>query len=391
MMAGGKAVWKKGKCLFLLLAVLLGLSACGGGEKKETASENAPDWAELSFTNSTELTYAEMFSIQETAEGYTLLSIREEGDFLVVPEDQPVPVGVPDGVAILQRPIGNIYLAATSAMDAFCALERLDAIGFSSLQADGWHISQAREAMEQGKIGYAGKYSAPDYEQIVAAGCDLAIESTMIYHTPEVKEKLESFGIPVLVDRSSYEPHPLGRTEWVRLYAALLGEDALAAEKTAAQSVLLEEAVSAEKTGKTVGFFYVSSKGYVNVRKSGDYVSKMIELAGGEYLFPGLGDGDSGLSTMNMQMEDFYAAAKEADILIYNSTIDGELPSLAALLEKCPLLSHCKAVQEGNVWCTTQNMFQETMHLGDMIAELGAVFHAGEEPPQDLTYLYHLD
>ena len=32
------------------------------------------------------------------------------------------------------------------------------------------------------------------------------------------------------------------------------------------------------------------------------------------------------LSTMNMQMESFYAAAKDADILIYNSTIDGELP-----------------------------------------------------------------
>lgn len=26
---------------------------------------------------------------------------------------------------------------------------------------------------------------------------------------------------------------------------------------------------------------------------------------------------------MNMQMEDFYAAAKDADILIYNSTIEG--------------------------------------------------------------------
>lgn len=33
-------------------------------------------------------------------------------------------------------------------------------------------------------------------------------------------------------------------------------------------------------TGKTVAFFYIIN-GYVNVRKSGDYVAKMIELAGG--------------------------------------------------------------------------------------------------------------
>ena len=28
---------------------------------------------------------------------------------------------------------------------------------------------------------------------------------------------------------------------------------------------------------------------------------------------------------MNMQMEEFYAKAKDADYIIYNSTIDGEL------------------------------------------------------------------
>ena len=69
--------------------------------------------------------------------------------------------------------------------------------------------------MEEGDILYAGKYSAPDYELILDEGCNLAIENTMIYHNPEVKEKLEELGIPVLVERSSYESHPLGRLESV--------------------------------------------------------------------------------------------------------------------------------------------------------------------------------
>ena len=46
-------------------------------------------------------------------------------------------------------------------------------------------IRDRQQAMEEGKIAYAGKYSAPDYEQILAAGCRLAIENTMILHTPE--------------------------------------------------------------------------------------------------------------------------------------------------------------------------------------------------------------
>ena len=43
----------------------------------------------------------------------------------------------------------------------------------------------------------------------------------MIYHNPEVKEKLEDLGIPVLVEMSSYESHPLGRLEWIRVYGLL--------------------------------------------------------------------------------------------------------------------------------------------------------------------------
>ena len=372
----------------ILLLLLLGFTACGREVQEQTMKENDVLWEDLTFDRSTQLEYAEKFSIDHTAEGYALIHIVDEGEFLIVPEGKAVPVDAPEDIIVLQQPLENVYLAATSAMDYFCAMDGLDAIRFSGTQADGWFIEEAKEALEKGDILYAGKYSAPDYEQIVDQGCDLAIESTMIYHTPEVKENLESFGVPVLVDRSSYEPHPLGRTEWVKLYGVLLGKEELAEELMAEQAAVLKALAEGENTGKKIGFFYVSSRGYVNVRKSGDYVSRMIELAGGEYLFDDLGGDDSALSTMNMQMEEFYAAAREADMLIYNSTIDGELTSLEMLLEKCPLLVHCKAVQEGNVWCTTQNMFQETMSLGDMIGDFSAVIHG--EDAQEIRYLYPL-
>ena len=52
--------------------------------------------------------------------------------------------------------------------------------------------------MDAGKILYAGKYNAPDFERILSSSCGLAVESTMINHVPEVREKLEELGIPVL-------------------------------------------------------------------------------------------------------------------------------------------------------------------------------------------------
>ena len=117
-------------------------------------------------------------------------------------------------------------------------------------------------------------------------------------------------------------------------------------------------------------------------------MSKLIELAGGEYIFPDLGGGDNALSSINLQMEEFYAAAREADVLIYNSASGQPLTSVEDLLTLCPLLADSKAVQNGDVWCTTENMFQSTMNHGDMIGEFRAAI-LGEDDT-GLEYLYRL-
>ena len=274
-------------------------------------------------------------------------------------------------------------------MDFFRALDGIGSISLSGTKADGWYIDEAKEALESGAVSFAGKYNAPDYELILSKKCDLALESTMIYHNPEVKEKLEEFGIPVLVEHSSYENHPLGRTEWVKLYGALLDKEEEAEAVFEEQAEKLNSIKDSENTGKTVAFFYINSMGSANVRKSNDYVSKMIELAGGNYIFNDLGTDEEGLSTMNMGMEDFYAGARDADYIIYNSTIDGELKSLDELLKKSELLKDFKAVKEGNVWCLTKSMFQETTCLGDVIMDIHRMLT--EDDPDGLTYLYRLE
>ena len=337
---------------------------------------------------SMELHYADQFSVDYYDGGYKLISIKDGGSYLVVPEGSEPPSGLSEEIVVLRQPLDHVYLVATSAMDFICGIESLDKIALSGTEASGWYIKEAREAMEAGDIAYAGKYSAPDYERILAAGCDLAVESTMIYHSPEVKEQMETLGIPVLVERSSYESHPLGRMEWIRLYGALFNKEELAEKQFFKQEALLKEAMAGESTGKTAAFFYVSSGGYVNVRKSGDYVAKMIGLAGGTYVPETPGGEENALSTMNMEMEAFYAAAREADYILYNSTIDGELETMEQLLEKSSLLSDFKAVKNGNVWCTGKNMFQETMGLGGMILEMHQIFTG--EAEDEMEYFHKL-
>ncbi|MFR8549287.1 MAG: ABC transporter substrate-binding protein [Lachnospiraceae bacterium] len=358
--------------------------------QETTAGAKELLWKDMEVTGSLELLYADQFAVDYYNDGYALISIADGGRFLLVPENGAVPKELDEDIVLLQQPLDHIYLVATSAMDLFCSIGGLECITLSGTDADGWYIEEAKKAMEQGTIAYAGKYNAPDYERIVSEKCDLAVESTMIYHNPEVKERLEQFGIPVLVERSSYESHPLGRTEWMKLYGVLLGKEEQAQKVFQEQSDRLQSVLSEKNTGKTAAFFYISTNGYANVRKSGDYVSKMIELAGGRYIFDDLGEEDNALSTMNMQMEEFYARAKDADYLIYNSAIDGELETIDQLLEKSPLLADFKAVKEGNAWCTGKNLFQETTGLGVMIEDMHRMFTSEDASLTELTYMHRL-
>ncbi len=344
--------------------------------------------AGLTYESSLELKYAEQFSVDFYEGGYALITVVDSDRVLVVPEDGEVPEGLDDDIIVLQQPVDTIYLAATSTMALFDAMDALDNVRMSSLEADGWYVENASAAMEAGDMVYAGKYSEPDYELLINEGCDLAIESTMIYHTPEVKEMIELLGIPVFVDRSSYESHPLGRTEWIKLYGVIVGRLDEAEAFFETQSAVMDELEGFENTEKTVAFFYFSSDGSVVVRASSDYVAKMIEIAGGRYIFDDISDPDSNRSTVSITQEEFYATAVNADYLIYNASIDAPLSSLDELLAKSDLMEDFKAVQEGNVWCTGKYLFQATDSVGDQISDIHAML-TGET--EDMSFLYKLE
>ena len=326
---------------------------------------------------------------QSTGQPETQSTCQPETRSTGQPELEALSEALPDDVTVLTVPVKNIYLAASAAMDMMRELDALEDIRLSAMNEEGWYIDEAKDAMRSGKILYAGKYSTPDYERILSEHCELAVENTMIGHTPEVREKLESVGVPVVVDYSSHETDPLGRMEWILFYGALTGKDEKAKEAFEAQKAAMEFAGSGEKTGKTVAFFYIMTNGAVNVKKPSDYIPRLIEQAGGTYIF-GVSEDSNKSSSMSMQMEEFYAAAKDADYLIYNSAVGGTIETVEELLEKSGLLSDFKAVKEGNVWCTAENLYQKSMALGDFASDIHVMLTEEKPDPAETKYLYRL-
>ncbi len=319
-------------------------------------------------------------------------------------------------LTVLQQPLTTTYVAASAVMAPLCDLGAVSQIRFSGLREEGWYVDEARAAMKAGSMFFAGRYSEPDYETLLREGCDLALESTMIYRSPEVIEKLNALGIPVYIDYSSYEPHVLGRLEWIRVYGALFGHeekaqqwyaserDRIRAIQKDAETSSGEASQSGKSTEKsetktsrnsknealsigtsrgsagtdttadlrpTVVYFYVNSSGQIQVRQPHDYIPELLELAGARYLVPDMsGLSGSRKSNVTVSLEDFYSSCRDADYLIYSATLDRPLSSIRELLGKNALFADFKAVKEGYVYTTDKDFYQLSDRMADFAEDV---------------------
>lgn len=364
------------------IIMCLSLSACAGKDKKNTEPAQIEG---LEFKERVKLNYATQFSIDRYSGGVSVITTKS-GKYLIAPDGNGDIEN--NDLKVIHKGADNIYLAATAVMDYFDKLGMADKIRFSGTRADGWYIDSAKNAITDGKMIYAGKYSEPDYEMLISGKCALSIQSTMIDHAPEAKEKLEELGITVFTDYSSYEDSPLARCEWIKVYGEIMGCPDKAKEVFDEQAEKVNAVKTSESTGKKVVYFHINNNGQAVTRKNGDYISKMIELAGGENVFEDYSD-SSDASSVTVEMEKFYETAKDADIIIYNSLIYGEVNSVDEMIRKNELIKDFKAVKEGNVWCTKNNLYQEVMKTGEIIRDFHSIFtdKTKENPPK---YLFHL-
>ena len=377
--------------LIALLLLVFGLAGCSG-----SSEDGAGDAWEDHLTGSMELKYADQFHVDYYEDGISVVTVEDGLRYLITENADNLPEWLPkdqvSDMTVITVPVHSVYNAASSAMDLIDAAGGLDSVIMTSTQAGDWGIEKIEKLVENDTIRYIGKYRAPDYEALIEGDVDLAIESTMIYHSPQVKEAIEELGIPVLVERSSYESDPLGRLEWIKLYGLLFGKDD-EAQAFFGEAVAKVEGVDTDAVAEapSVAFFSVNSNGSVVVRKPGDYVTKMIETAGGTYALDGItSEEDNALSTMNMQMEAFYDKAVDADILIYNSTIEGGLEEMSDLTALSDKFKDFAAVKSGNVWCTDASTFQRTTGAADMIVEMNKIF-AGAADDSGMEYFHKLD
>lgn len=380
--------------LILALALLLSLAACGGKNAAENTDQepvqdeagSAPAGDDAQQTGEDfngklvsegfmPLDYAENFSIELYQGGYRTITVDGYGSFLVVPEGMSVPQELAEDVAVLCMPIDRVYSASTGMTSLIAAMGALDHVKLVSTAAESWYLTDVAEKMNEGAIGYSGKYSEPDYEQMTAQEIQFHVDSQMIDNCPEVMEKFDELGIPSMVETSSKESHPLGRVEWVKVFGVLFGMEDEAARYFDEQKALLESATAAGSSGKTVAMGYITSSDKCYSRNGGDYMAQMIGLAGGEYILAGMEPDQAG--NTNMTFEEWYAKNKDADCLFYIN-FARSFRSIQEMIDYNPLFADFKAVQEGNVWITSPDFTQSTAAIASIVSDMHTILFSAD-------------
>lgn len=343
------------------------------GETVEAEVSDEDVDGELIVDHEEELQYAQFFTLTHYKGGYKSFTIpdgQENYEWLIVPEGKSVPENLDDNVVVLQQPIDRIRCdSGTAAMLA--AFGGLDRVATLNTDIDGLEVKALKDRMEAGDMSYSGSYKEPDYEMVTAEDIQLVIDTNMLDSCPEVKEKYEELGIPYFVIRNSKEVHPLGHTEWAKLYGAVLGLWDEANAYYDAQAEKVASVSGNEDTGVTVAVVYFSQDGTkVYARRGGDYMATMVDLAGGEYIMADFEPEETGVGTITT--EEFYSLCMEADYLI-NLNMAAKLYTMDELLEYVPLLADFKAVKDGNVYMACNRFSQFTYDNGSIIKDLNTI------------------
>ena len=347
-----------------------------------------PSWFEV--TDSMKLVYAQEFSVDYDSEGRALICIGTDQQFLLLPDGIEAPDGMTGDCRIINGPLRSIYAASTSTLDLLDKCGGMNQVKLVGTEYKNWTIQSVRDAMDKGDITYVGKYSDPDFEIIAVSDIDFVMENSDIYHSASTLDKLHELGYTVMIERTSAESHPMGRAEWVRLMGLLTGHSEEAEAAFADMRERFEACAINEKSDKTFAYFYVNSSGEASIRLPGNYLIKTIMLAGGNYAFEDIDSADSDNASMKIDMEAFYAAVRDVDILIYNNNKDKTVKDMQSLIARNSLLADCKAVKDGNVWCTGANVYQQVTAVPGLLEDFRSIISGEADGMDKLNYLARL-
>lgn len=353
----------------ILVAMLIGLAACGGrnGATGDTAGGEA-----------VAMRHARNLEMRR-GDGYTEVRVRNPWDttrtlhtYVLVHRDSAVPAQLPQGT-VVRVPLRNALVYST----VHCTLiEELGAAQAIGGVCDAPYIKSAglRSRLAAGTLADCGPSHAPDIERILRLRPEAVLLSP--YENNSEYAKVAELGIPVIECADYTEPTPLGRVEWERFYGLLFGRgaeaDSLFADTERRYAAISGRTAHAQTRPSVLMDQKYGQVWHVPTRNS--IYAIMIRDAGGTNPF----DAIEGSVNAPLAPERVLAMAHDADVWMvrYNQE---ETKSLAELGRDAAVNPQFEAWRRGNVYgCNTRvsGFYEETpFHPDRVLHDLQAVLH----------------
>lgn len=336
-----------------------------------------------------EVQYAQNMKIEYLDDGVVLITDGKDRQTLLVPEGKKAPEGY-ESAQIVEGSVDHLFVGSTTQSSYIRVLgdEAFDKVaGVSTYDVGKGQIEQIDTRMQAGTIKYFGKNNALDYEGMLKAGVDMAVISYTNYE--DNGKKFEELGIPYIVDSSGLETTVLGRMEYTKLFAALLGNAEAANEQIDNAAKNLEEIhkkVEGLSQPKVIGGMIY--EGQVSVRTGGSYFADIYKIVNADYLYKDLDTTEPGSSKITF--EDFYTKGSTADVVFNEPMGQKTYANIGEIYATSPLLLEMPAVKAGNVWSFQPDWFSSVDKLDQIVADYAAIVHPEAFKDHEIKYMVKL-
>lgn len=319
----------------IYIPLILLLSACKNDEKD---SYSAHDDVQSND-------YSARFIIEKFA-GYSKLTVinpwqgaKNRNFVYYIGRDKSlIPPDIPASNIIIS-PVKSIVCTSTTHVSMIDTLGGIDLIKAVSGSAFVYN-RKIRERINEEKVFDIGYENGYNTELIYSIDPDVVLVYGVGSESASAFSRLVNMGIPVLYIADYLEQHPLARTEWIKVYGELLEKKELAENifrtvKDEYMAVCKTVEDSEREPARVMLGLPFKDKWFVSPGNS--YISKLIEDAGGTYLWA---DRKSDVS-IPMSLEAVCLKALDADIWLNTGTAASleDIRSVDDRLAELPLIS----------------------------------------------------
>src|SRR5690625_978811 len=301
-----------------------------------------PDKSALSEATNFRLKYHRSYQVLTVLRPYLG---GEPVSYVLVRCGAPAPqlTGELAGAQRIAVPVGSLYSGSTTHLAMITELDQAGVVtGVASPAAVA--DPQIRRRIDAGQtVGYASGGQL-NIEAVLGAAPDVLV--TQGIDDPG-HPKLREAGIPVVADAEWLEPTPLGRAEWVKMFAALTGTERQAQQSYQAiresYRTLAAKAATAEPAQVLVGTMH---SGSWSMPTGASYSGRLVADAGGGY--PWLAD--DGPEHRQLNFESVYARAGDAPVWL----VTDDWRTVGDAVAQDSRYGELAATRSGQVWSATK-------------------------------------